>query len=254
MDKIKVAIADDNRELVALMSDYLSGQPNMEVVAIAYNGKMCIKMLKDHQVDILLLDVIMPYLDGIAVLDAIKEDENLKNIAVIMLSAFGQEAIMSQAAEYGASYFIMKPFEAERLAMQINHIMQKRENPSNPKAEKNKRDEQIYDFIKEIGIPPHLKGYGYLKEAVSLVLEEPEMLNKITKSLYPGVAKKFHTTPARVERSIRNAVENAWTHNEIQQLSKIFGYSEEHLESKPSNSQFIAMVAENLKALRKETT
>lgn len=248
MDKIKVAIADDNRELVSLISDYLSSQPNMEVVAIAYNGKMCINMLKEHQVDILLLDVIMPYLDGIAVLDAIKEDRELKNIAVIMLSAFGQEAIMSQAAEYGASYFIMKPFEAERLAMQINHIMQNQEKPADPKAAKKQRDEKINNFIKEIGIPPHLKGYGYLKEAASLVLDEPDMLNKVTKSLYPGVAKKFDTTPQRVERSIRNAVENAWTHNEIEQLSKIFGYSEEHLVNKPSNSQFIGMVVESLKS------
>ncbi|PSL41124.1 two-component system response regulator (stage 0 sporulation protein A) [Planomicrobium soli] len=247
MDKIKIAIADDNRELVSLMSDYLGSQPNMEVVAIAYNGKMCINMLKEHQVDVLLLDVIMPYLDGIAVLDAIKENENLKNISVIMLSAFGQEAIMSQAAEYGASYFIMKPFEAERLAMQINHIMQNQETVSDPKAEKKLRDEQINNFIKEIGIPPHLNGYAYLKEAISLVLDEPEMLNKVTKSLYPGVAEKFDTTPPRVERSIRNAIEIAWNNNEIEQLSKIFGYNEEHLETKPPNSQFIAMVAESLK-------
>ncbi|TWT09160.1 sporulation transcription factor Spo0A [Planomicrobium sp. CPCC 101079] len=247
MDKIKIAIADDNRELVDLMSDYLSSQPNMEVVAIAYNGKMCINMLKEHQVDILLLDVIMPYLDGIAVLDAIKEDEDLKAISVIMLSAFGQEAIMSQAAEYGASYFIMKPFEAERLAIQINHIMQNRETPADPKTEKKQRDELINNFIKEIGIPPHLKGYAYLKEAVSLVLDDPDMLNKVTKLLYPGVAKKFDTTPPRVERSIRNAIEIAWSNNETKQLSKIFGYSEEHLEAKPPNSQFIAMVAESLK-------
>ncbi|WKA56402.1 sporulation transcription factor Spo0A [Planococcus shixiaomingii] len=253
MDKIQVAIADDNRELVELMSDYLNSQPNMEVVAIAYNGKMCIDMLKDHQVDILLLDVIMPYLDGIAVLDAIKEDEELKNIAVIMLSAFGQEAIMSQAAQYGASYFIMKPFEAERLAMQINHIMQNGEKSVvDPKTEKSERDEKINDRIKEVGIPPHLIGYKYLKEAVSLVLDEPEMLNKVTKSLYPGVAKKFDTTPQRVERSIRSAIENAWKNNEIDQLSKIFGYSEEHLEAKPSNSQFIGLVAESLKFARKE--
>ncbi|TWT26118.1 sporulation transcription factor Spo0A [Planomicrobium sp. CPCC 101110] len=247
MDKIKIAIADDNRELVELISDYLSSQPNMEVVAIAYNGKMCIDMLKEHQVDILLLDVIMPYLDGIAVLDAIKEDEDLKAISVIMLSAFGQEAIMSQAAEYGASYFIMKPFDAERLAMQINHIMQNREMQADPKTEKKQRDELINNFIKEIGIPPHLKGYVYLQEAVSLVLDEPDMLNKVTKSLYPGVAKKFDTTPPRVERSIRNAIEIAWNNNETEQLSKIFGYNKEHLEAKPPNSQFIGMVAESLK-------
>ncbi|WP_416144542.1 response regulator [Planococcus koreensis] len=133
METIKIAIADDNSDLVKLMSDYLSSQPNMEVVAVAYNGKTCIEMLGQHEIDVLVLDIIMPYLDGIAVLDAIKEDEGLRNIEVIMLSAFGQESIMSQAAQNGASYFIMKPFEAERLAIQINHIMQSRPLTENPK-------------------------------------------------------------------------------------------------------------------------
>ncbi|MGK7377735.1 sporulation transcription factor Spo0A [Planococcus sp. 1R117A] len=247
MDKIKIAIADDNRELVRLMSDYLSGQSNMEIVAVAYNGKTCIEMLKQHQVDVLVLDIIMPYLDGIAVLDAIKEDENLRGIDVIMLSAFGQESIMSQAAQYGASYFIMKPFETARLAVQINHIMQNRKDGKKPKNEEAALDELITSLIKEIGVPPHIKGYTYLKEAVSLVLKNPDILNKVTKELYPGIAKNLDSTPARVERSIRHAIEVVWNRNEIQHISKLFGYSEEHLASKPTNSQFIAMVADSIR-------
>lgn len=247
MDKIKIAIADDNRELVRLMGDYLSKEPNMEVVAIAYNGKTCIEMLKKQSIDILVLDIIMPYLDGIAVLDAIKEDERLHGIDVIMLSAFGQESIMSQAAQYGASYFIMKPFETERLAVQINHIMQNRLIPQQTVSGETLKEERISTMMKDIGVPPHIKGYVYLKEAVSLVLENPDILNRITKALYPGIAAIFDTTPARVERSIRHAIELVWNKSETTHISKIFGYSEEHLQSKPSNSQFIAMVADSIR-------
>ncbi|ANU11143.1 stage 0 sporulation protein A [Planococcus antarcticus DSM 14505] len=246
MDKIKIAIADDNRELVGLMKDYLNAQPNMEVVDVAYNGKTCIEMLQNLSVDILLLDIIMPYLDGIAVLDAIKENGDLREIDVIMLSAFGQESIMSQAADYGASYFIMKPFEADRLAVQINHIMNTRNRSDQPNSRLTKED-RITNIVKDIGIPPHLKGYNYLKEAVSLVLEQPEILNKVTKVLYPRIATKFDTTSTRVERSIRHAIEQVWNrHETVDHISKIFGYSVAHLESKPTNSEFIAMVADSL--------
>ncbi|WP_142827856.1 sporulation transcription factor Spo0A [Planococcus soli] len=247
MDKIKIAIADDNRELVGLMQDYLNAQPNMEVVDVAYNGKTCIEMLNSTPIDILLLDIIMPYLDGIAVLDAIKENGDLQKIDVIMLSAFGQESIMSQAAEYGASYFIMKPFEADRLAVQINHIMNSRTGMSG-QANKLTTEDRITNMVKDIGIPPHLKGYNYLKEAVLLVLEQPDILNKVTKVLYPGIAAKFDTTSTRVERSIRHAIEQVWNrHETVDHISKIFGYSAAHLESKPTNSEFIAMVADSLR-------
>lgn len=241
MDMIKIAIADDNSELVQLMSDYLRNQPNMEVVAVAYNGKTCIDMLKKHPIDILVLDIIMPYLDGIAVLDAIKEDDELRGIEVIMLSAFGQESIMSQAAQNGASYFIMKPFETERLAVQINHIMQNRVIVEDPKKTAAAKHEKIVSLMKEIGIPPHVQGYQYLREAVSQVMDNPALLNKVTKELYPNVASRLGSTPSRVERSIRTAIELVWNSKDLHHIAKIFGYSEEHLESKPTNSKFIAM-------------
>ncbi|ANU28376.1 sporulation transcription factor Spo0A [Planococcus versutus] len=248
METIKIAIADDNRELVRLVKDYLNAQPNMKVVDVAYNGKTCINMLENQPIDILLLDIIMPHLDGIAVLDAIKDSEEFQNIDVIMLSAFGQESIMSQAAENGASYFILKPFESDRLVLQINHIMNARSNKQEHSLTKLTKEDRITNMIKGIGIPPHLKGYQYLKEAILLVLEQSEILNKVTKQLYPSIAKKFDTTSSRVERSIRHAIEQAWTrHETVNHISTIFGYSVAHLESKPTNSEFIAMVVDSLK-------
>ncbi|RNF41083.1 sporulation transcription factor Spo0A [Planococcus salinus] len=246
MNTIRIAVADDNRELVDLLSDYLNSQPEMEVVAKAYNGHACIEMLKDHPIDVLVLDIVMPHLDGIGALAAIKQDEKLRDIEVIMLSAFGQESIMSQAVQYGASYFLMKPFEPERLAVQINHIMY---NGSEKHPEENQVlsiEEQITNVVKEVGVPPHLKGYGYLKQAISLVLDNPAILNKVTKSLYPAIAGTYDTTPARVERSIRHAIEIVWTRGDIQHISKIVGYSNEHLQSKPTNSEFIAMLSDSI--------
>ncbi|TAA70691.1 sporulation transcription factor Spo0A [Planococcus salinarum] len=236
MEKITIGIADDNRQLADMMEEYLNLQPNMEVVAVAHNGRECIELLKKNKVDILLLDNIMPFLDGIGVLDAIKNEEGLQNLRVIMLSAFGQETLMSQAAQNGASYFIMKPFELDRLAMQIEHIMQEQA------ASQEVKDDPITAVIKEIGVPPHINGYVYLKEAVNLVLEEPGIIQKVTKSLYPGIADRFDTTPTRVERSIRHAIELVWNRGDVKVIAQTFGYSEEHLRSRPSNSEFIAMV------------
>ncbi|HSI65996.1 MAG TPA: sporulation transcription factor Spo0A [Planococcus sp. (in: firmicutes)] len=247
MNTIKIAIADDNRQLVGLVKEYLDSQANMEVTAFAYNGKSCMKMLQENEIDILVLDIIMPYLDGIAVLDAMKEDEKLKDIEVIMLSAFGQDTIMSQAAKNGASYFIMKPFEAERLAIQINHIIDNRnKKPVEPANAFSK--ERASELLKEIGVPPHIRGFVYLKEAIALVLDKPEMLNKVTKSLYPAIADIFDATPTRVERSIRHAIELVWNRTDISTFARLIGYSEQHLKSKPTNSEFIAMVADRLRS------
>ncbi|HSJ36634.1 MAG TPA: sporulation transcription factor Spo0A [Planococcus sp. (in: firmicutes)] len=236
MEKITIAIADDNRQLAAMMEEYLNLQPNMEVVAVAHNGRECIELLKEHKVDILLLDNIMPFLDGIGVLDAIKDEEGLQKLRVIMLSAFGQDTLMSQAAQNGASYFIMKPFELDRLALQIEHIMEEQVSAQEVK------DDPITAVIKEIGIPPHINGYIYLKEAVNLVLKDPNIIQKVTKSLYPGIAERFDTTPTRVERSIRHAIELVWNRGDVKAIAHTFGYSEEHLRSRPSNSEFIAMM------------
>lgn len=236
MEKINIAIADDNRQLAEMMTEYLNSQPNMAVVAVAHNGKECIELLKTRQVDILLLDNIMPFLDGIGVLDAIKGERGLEKLRVIMLSAFGREDLMSQAAKNGASYFIMKPFELDRLVLQIEHIMAQQ----SPEV----KDDPITAVVKEIGIPPHINGYIYLKEAVSLVLEDPNIIYKITKSLYPGIAAKFDTTSTRVERSIRHAIELVWNRGDVKAIALTFGYSEEYLKNRPANSEFIAMLHE----------
>ena len=257
MEKIKIAIVDDNKDLIRTMGSYFEQHPEIEVIGTAVNGKLCLELLENIQPDVLLLDIIMPHLDGIAVLDNLQKDNKLKDIQVIMLTAFGQEDVMKQAVDLGASYFMLKPFEFERLVTQIKQVAAKKgfvqEDPikANPEKDalKNKRfiDNTITNVIKEIGVPAHIKGYSYLREAIQMVYSDVELLGSITKVLYPEIAKKFQTTPSRVERAIRHAIEVAWNRGNYETISKLFGYTVHHLKSKPTNSEFIAMIADKIR-------
>ncbi|MGN1399960.1 MAG: sporulation transcription factor Spo0A [Bacillus sp. (in: firmicutes)] len=257
MGKVKVCIVDDNRELVRLLDDYISSQEDMEVLGVTYNGQECLKMLETAEPDVLLLDIIMPHLDGLAVLEKIRELPKQPN--VIMLTAFGQEDVTKKAVELGASYFILKPFDMEHLG---NTIRQVSGNPSSTSrtqsssqgtyrtAYDNKPknlDASITSIIHEIGVPAHIKGYLYLREAISMVYNDIELLGSITKVLYPDIAKKYNTTASRVERAIRHAIEVAWSRGNIDSISSLFGYTVSMSKAKPTNSEFIAMVADKLR-------
>lgn len=248
---------DDNRELVGLLEDYVSSQEDMEVVGVAHNGQECLEVLAETDPDVLVLDIIMPHLDGLAVLERVRELKKNSLPSVIMLTAFGQEDVTKKAVELGASYFILKPFDLEHLG---NHIRQVSGRPSpvmrKPMLsasrmvaeEKPKNlDASITSIIHEIGVPAHIKGYLYLREAISMVYNDIELLGSITKVLYPDIAKKYNTTASRVERAIRHAIEVAWSRGNIDSISSLFGYTVSMSKAKPTNSEFIAMVADKLR-------
>ena len=255
MAKVRVAIADDNRELVNLMELYFGNHEKIEVVATASNGKVCIQMLEEHDIDILLLDIIMPHLDGLAVLEKIYNNEKFSDLQVIMLTAFGQEDVMKQAVQYGASYFMLKPFEFEQLEQKILNsagklveLPKKKSVLQQPATiDQRQLDTIITSIIKEIGVPAHIKGYAYLREAIQMVYYDIELLGSVTKILYPEIAKKFSTTPSRVERAIRHAIEVAWNRGNYESISEMFGYTVHHMKSKPTNSEFIAMIADKIR-------
>ncbi|MGE7921237.1 sporulation transcription factor Spo0A [Viridibacillus sp. NPDC093762] len=257
MRKVKVAIADDNRELVRTLEMYLQNSPEIEVIGTAPNGKLCLKMLEEQVPDVLLLDIIMPHLDGLAVLEVMHENEIYNDVQVIMLTAFGQEDVMKQAVDLGASYFMLKPFEFDRLVSKIlqcaGHKTEKTKRvsvlqSSQPQQmDQRQLDATITGIIKEIGVPAHIKGYAYLREAIQMVYMDVELLGSITKILYPDIAKKFDTTSSRVERAIRHAIEVAWNRGNYESISKMFGYTVHHLKSKPTNSEFIAMIADKIR-------
>ena len=268
MNKIKVLIADDNYDLAEPLAEFLNLQSDMEVIGCHQNGAQVLEAMKQHQVDILLLDVIMPEKDGISVLEALKEDETLykrpKNI--IMFTAFNQEKVMTRAAELGASYFVMKPFEMNKIIETIRDVHQNYAYATkggqtnavfgaiNQMNEAFDLEAEITYVLHEVGVPAHIKGYLYLRESIDMIYHEIELLGSITKTLYPDVAKKYKTTSSRVERAIRHAIEVAWSRGNVDAISKIFGYTVNVNKSKPTNSEFIAMIADRLRLQHKNKT
>lgn len=254
MDKVKVFLVDDNRELVSLIENYFTSLSDIEVIGVACNGQDCLMQLEENKPDVLVLDIIMPHIDGLAVLERIRALYKDHFPHVIMLTAFGQEDVTKRAVELGASYFMLKPFDMEQLANQIRQvaghkqsvnpvsIISSRENGSKPKL-----DASITSIIHEIGVPAHIKGYMYLREAITMVYNDIELLGSITKILYPDIGKKYNTTASRVERAIRHAIEVAWSRGNIDAISTIFGYTVSMTKAKPTNSEFIAMVADKLR-------
>lgn len=255
MEKIKLFLVDDNRDLIELMEDYFSEQKDMEVVGTAYNGKECLEQWDNVEPDVLILDIIMPHIDGLAVLKHLKSLELSNYPNIIMLTAFGQEEVMKNAVDLGASYFILKPFDLDNLANQIRQIHDPGMNTLSIRSKKNnkhtkiKRDLEgdITNIIHEIGVPAHIKGYMYLRKAITMVYNDIDLLGSITKVLYPDIAKHFNTTASRVERAIRHAIEVAWSRGNIDAISSLFGYTVSVSKAKPTNSEFIAMVADRLR-------
>ncbi|MCR3921871.1 MAG: sporulation transcription factor Spo0A [Firmicutes bacterium] len=249
---LKVFVADDNREFSDLLVEYLEQQPDIDIVGKAYNGKETLELISEEPPDVLLLDIIMPHLDGLGVLEQISRMQDKPK--VIMLTAFGQEDITRKAVELGAAYYILKPFNMEVLVDRIRLLGDGR-SPSptvtsltrSAKRSSQSLEADVTNIIHEIGIPAHIKGYHYLREAIMMVVDEVDLLGSVTKVLYPRIADKFDTTASRVERAIRHAIEVAWSRNNIETIKKFFGYTINTERGKPTNSEFIALVADRLR-------
>ncbi|MCR1898008.1 sporulation transcription factor Spo0A [Irregularibacter muris] len=263
MEKIKIVIADDNKDFSNILSDFLEQQEDMEVIGVAKDGMEALEIIGDMQPDVLVLDIIMPILDGLAVLERLDSLNTPKKPKVIVLSAVGQDKITQRAVESGADYYVVKPFDMEIFAKRIRQIVdttsvaQENDIVHRPlpitnvhkMAQGNKAniDSQITNIIHEIGVPAHIKGYIYLREAIKMVIKNIDLLSAVTKELYPSIAKKHNTTPSRVERAIRHAIEVAWSRGKLDTINALFGYTINNEKGKPTNSEFIAMVADKLR-------
>ena len=262
--KINIVIADDNKEFCNILYDYLSRQNDIVVTGIANTGVEAIKLIEEKRPDLVVLDIIMPILDGLEVLERLNKMDLDPLPRIIVLSAVGHDKITQRAISLGADYYVVKPFDIETFIKRIRQMVDKNIYSDDEKKPLTYIDDaetkinksqpvdvdmiaQITNIMHEIGIPAHIKGYMYLREAINMLVNNMGLLSSVTKELYPSIGEKFKTTASRVERAMRHAIEVAWTRGEVENINKIFGYTIRNEKGKPTNSEFIAMVADKLR-------
>ncbi|EJA6915351.1 TPA: sporulation transcription factor Spo0A [Clostridioides difficile] len=262
VEKIKIVLADDNKDFCQVLKEYLSNEDDIDILGIAKDGIEALDLVKKTQPDLLILDVIMPHLDGLGVIEKLNTMDIPKMPKIIVLSAVGQDKITQSAINLGADYYIVKPFDFVVFINRIRELVSNRVTQVEPKPRPVQETQmtrsdfvknvgnietEITNIIHEIGVPAHIKGYSYLREAIKMVIDNVELLGAVTKELYPSIAKKFNTTPSRVERAIRHAIEVAWSRGKVDTINQLFGYTVHNTKGKPTNSEFIAMIADKLR-------
>ena len=258
MSNINVVIADDNERIRQNLQEIVSRECDMTLVGSASDGMDALSMIRTSHPDVVLLDIIMPKMDGLGVLEEVKKDENLlKKPAFIILTAMGQEEVMEEALGLGAKYVLLKPYDRNALLKKIRQIKNGkgiRKNEFIKLEEKTQEQDMDYqleiivtNIIHEIGVPAHIKGYQYLRDSIIMSVNNMDILNSITKQLYPTIAKMHETTPSRVERAIRHAIEVAWNRGKMDTINELFGYSIQAGKGKPTNSEFIALIADKIR-------
>ena len=247
MDQIyKILIADSSDDFCMELRQALERKPEWEVVGVANDGMRAMELMQQTQPDVLLLDLLLPRQDGIAVLQRAAE---LKSAPVCMvISGFLTDYMMGAAAGLGVQYFMAKPCDLNGLCVRLADMLLAEAEKRRPKLNKPEIniEAMVTSVIHEIGVPAHIKGYQYLREAIKIAVNDMEVINAITKVLYPQVAKTFQTTPSRVERAIRHAIEVAWDRGDLDTLQRFFGYTVSNTKGKPTNSEFIALIADKL--------
>lgn len=262
MGKIKVVVADDNELMLDMISTILKNDDDIEVVAEVTDGVHLLSIIKDKKPDVVLLDLVMPLMDGLGVMEQVRKnaDSLEKMPAFIVLTAAKQESITENAFALGASYYLLKPFDSEILLTRIKQTVQDMQNKKSENGNSivyenknmgvNKKvnlEADVTNVIHEIGVPAHIKGYQYLRDAIMMSVNDSEVLNSITKVLYPTIAKKHKTTPSRVERAIRHAIEVAWSRGKMDTIDELFGYTVSYGKGKPTNSEFVALIADKIR-------
>jgi two-component system response regulator (stage 0 sporulation protein A) len=247
--KARIMIVDDNAEFTGEAKKFFDENDSFEVAGAAENGVAALELFPSLKPDIVLLDLVMPQMDGFSVLERI----NKENSKIIVISALSQDTFISKAMNLGADYYMMKPVSFPNLSDRLKEIL----NPAIPKVSppslNTKRlirhgslDEKITNIFITVGIPAHIKGYHFLREAIKMAVDNPEIINNITKRLYPDVAERFQTTPSKVERAIRHAIEVAWNRGKIENINSLFGIRVYGHNEKPTNGEFIALVADKM--------
>ena len=247
MEKINILMIDDNVSLINMVKEYFSNNENVNIVLEAHDGFEGIEVIENHKndFDLIVLDLIMPRKDGIYVLDEMKKRGINKK--VIVATSYNAAEVIREVSEYGVNYYILKPFELTDLERRIYDISNKKIEEKSIDFYNSNIQVSITKMLHELGIPSHIKGYQYIREAVNIIFNNPEVIGGITKELYPELAKKFNTTVSRVERAIRHAIEVSWNRGNLDFMEELFGYSVDIDKAKPTNSEFIVTIADKLR-------
>lgn len=264
-NKIRVLVADDNVAFGMIICEFLESQADIEVTARVENGEDAIDMIEKTKPDIVVLDIIMPRLDGLGVLTRYKNVSPSEKPLFIVLSAVGQDTITQQALSLGAIYYIVKPFDLGVLVERIKELVRshspavlRMDSAPVPSLKSvvassggDNVQTKITQIMRDVGVPAHIKGYQYMRDAIMMAVKDREIISAVTKRLYPELAKSYKTTPSRVERAIRHAIEVAWNRGRVDTINDLFGYTINTRKGKPTNSEFIAMVADTLRLTEK---
>ena len=248
-EKTTVVIVEDNPDLRRVTNDYLKTQEELDVIGCACDGNRGLELVRTLNPVVVLLDLIMPNCDGFTFLETLAKCETPKP-EIIVTSAIGQEDFIRRAIDLGARYYMVKPYDMDVLVRRIHDMMMDKRAWSGHKsiqvAASRSLDERITSIFLMIGIPAHIKGYVYLREAVKMVIANKDVINRITKELYPGIAELCGTTASKVERAIRHAIEVAFSRGRIENINQVFGINIYNKGDKPTNGEFIALIADKL--------
>ena len=243
--KIKILIVDDNLEQANNLKQDLLENENFDVVAISTNVEEALFLIKSNKPDILITELVLKGKDGFELLEELKNKNY--NVKTIVLSALSHQGFVHKAMNLGVSYFVSKPYDKEVLIKRIFDVLNKDEEEFGfDKKRLKNMEEKITNIFITVGIPAHIKGYQFLREAIKMAIDNPEIINSITKKLYPSIAEKFETSPSKVERAIRHAIEVAWNRGKIENINTLFGVKVYSNNEKPTNGEFIALVADKM--------
>lgn len=243
-DKTRIFLADNDKDFCAHMVKAIASSPDMELVGMAEDGAKALAVVSELRPDWMLIDPALPIMDGMMVLERMRE-KNLK-VRIAVLSAFASSQVRSECTALGVDIFIQKPMTPEAALERIRMALRQQEK-SLKFNESIALEVRVTDVIHQVGVPAHIKGYQYLREAIMMAVDDMESVGAITKIMYPSIAKKFKTTSSRVERAIRHAIEVAWDRGDLDTLQGYFGYTISGVKGKPTNSEFISMIADRLR-------
>ena len=246
MEKINILMIDDNIKLIEMVKEYFKTNDKVNVILEAYDGEEGISVIEENQdkIDLIILDLIMPKKDGIYVLKEMKSRGINKK--VIVATSYNAAEVIREVSEFGVSYYVLKPFDLQDLESRIYEVQGKKES-QNIDFYNSNLQVSITKMLHELGIPSHIKGYQYIREAVNIIFKNPGVIGGITKELYPELATKYKTTVSRVERAIRHAIEVSWNRGNLDFMEELFGYSVDIDKAKPTNSEFIVTIADKLR-------